>query len=556
MHPRVRSVLVVAVVAVVATAPAAGIAPSSASASVATSADAVDGPTLDDSSGAWDDGPSDWLSFAFDDEDDEDEEEEEEEDEDERDDEEEQEDEDDRDDRDDERDREDGDDERAEADEAAEEQEEDEDEWDLDWDDDEREDDEGEDENWWGWWSDDDREDDRERGERGNSDRGAERGNGNPGNGDRGAERGNGNPGNGDRGNEGRGSDDRGNDNRSDGSDGDAKTDNERGAEDSDGEAASNGGQESDVDQTDADETADDTNDDPADADQTDTDETADDTNDDPADVDQTDTDETADDRSVRVDAQEDDGSQEDDDGQGNATRAGAAGGGPDVGRANVTVLRTPEVVGQPLVVEATTTNVGTEAGRKVVQFEVEHEVVDRRTFVLQPKETRTVTFEYVFETPGNKTFEVDSGVNRFVTVGERRPNLSVSTVEVAPGTVAAGEDVTITAVVSNVGHANGSLPVALELFGEVVAVENVTLAAGETREVSFTRRVQAPGTYEAVVDNASAEFQVTGDAGNGATAPANESVLESAAETPGFGPVVALAGVVAAVALALGRRE
>jgi len=109
---------------------------------------------------------------------------------------------------------------------------------------------------------------------------------------------------------------------------------------------------------------------------------------------------------------------------------------------------------------------------------------------------------------------------------------------------------------VSNDGHANGSLPVALELFGEVVAVENVTLATGETAAVSFTRAVEAPGTYEAVVENETAEFQVTGGQTNASTARENESVLKSAAETPGFGPLVALATVVAAVALVLGRKE
>ncbi|SEV90784.1 CARDB domain-containing protein [Halobacterium jilantaiense] len=242
---------------------------------------------------------------------------------------------------------------------------------------------------------------------------------------------------------------------------------------------------------------------------------------------------------------------QEDDDGERNATSDEP---GPDVGSANVTVLQTPEVVGQPLVVEATTTNEGTEAGRKVVQFEVEHEIVDRAVFVLQPNETKTVTFRHVFETPGNKTFEVDSGVNRFVTVEERRPELSVSSVRVEPASVEAGGDVTVTALVRNTGYANGSLPVALELFGEVAGVKNVTLATGESAEVTFTRSVHTPGSYEATVANASAEFRVTG-AESTASARTTDSVLESASETPGFGPVVALAAMLAAALLIVGRR-
>lgn len=274
-------------------------------------------------------------------------------------------------------------------------------------------------------------------------------------------------------------------------------------------------------------------------------------------------TDDNGEDRSVRVDAQEDNESQEGGegqeggDGERNETRTDTAEPGPDVGSANVTVLRTPKVVGQPLVVEATTTNEGTEAGRKVVQFEVEHEVLDNRSFVLQPGETRTVTFRHVFETTGNKTFEVDTGKNRFVTVEERRPNLSVSTVAVSPRSVEAGGDVTITATVSNAGYANGTMPVALELFGEVVGVKNVTLATGESTDVSFTRSVHAPGSYEAVVENQTAEFRVVDGQDDQPTATGNESVLKSAAETPGFGASVAvLAGVLAALVLALRGRE
>lgn len=269
--------------------------------------------------------------------------------------------------------------------------------------------------------------------------------------------------------------------------------------------------------------------------------------------------DDSSESRNVRVDAQEDDARQEDDDSEGNATenetRDAPTGPAPDIGRANVTVLQTPVVVGQPLVVEATTSNEGTEAGRKVIQFEVEHEIVDQRNFTLRPGESRTVTFRHVFETPGNKTFEVDSGQNRFVTVDERRPNLAVSAVEVAPESVEPGEDVTITASVRNDGYANGSLPVALELFGEVVAVKDVTLATNESGTVTFTRTLYEPGTYEAVVANETAEFRVVSDQSND-TVTTTGSVLESAAETPGFGTVAALAGVLVAVALALGRRE
>jgi len=258
-------------------------------------------------------------------------------------------------------------------------------------------------------------------------------------------------------------------------------------------------------------------------------------------------------------DDQDSEDGQEGEDGEGdtaeNETRNSSAAPGPDVGSAVVTVVREPEVVGQPLVVTATTTNEGTEPGRKMVQFEVEHAVLEWRNFTLEPGESRTLTFTHVFETPGNKTVEVDSGKNRFVTVAERRPSLAVAAVEVAPASVESGEEVTVTALVRNDGYANGSLPVTLELFGEVAAVKEVTLATGESTEVTFTRTVYEPGSYEAVVENESAAFRVVDDQSDGPTTT-TDSVLESAAETPGFGAVAALAGALVAAVLAVSLRR
>jgi hypothetical protein len=234
----------------------------------------------------------------------------------------------------------------------------------------------------------------------------------------------------------------------------------------------------------------------------------------------------------------------------GNETRAPR----PNVGSAAVTVLRTPSVVGEPLVVAATTTNNGTEAGRKVVQFEIGDEVVDSREFVLEPGESRTETFVYTFETPGNHSFEVDAGRNRFVAVEPKRPALDVLSVGASPASLSSGGDVTVTALVKNDGEANGTVSVPLELFGDVVTVREVTLSAGETTEVTFTRTVREPGSYDAVVGDRSAAFEVTADSQPRTTA--EDPVVESASETPGFGPLVAVAGGVVAVALLLWRRD
>ena len=105
----------------------------------------------------------------------------------------------------------------------------------------------------------------------------------------------------------------------------------------------------------------------------------------------------------------------------------------------------------------------------------------------------------------------------------------------------------------SNTGHAAGSERVQLELFGEVVAVENVSVAPGETRRVEFTRSIQAPGDYEATVGNASVSIRVAGD--DATTTESTTTTSQSGGGVPGFGVAVALVAVLVA-ALAAARRE
>lgn len=118
--------------------------------------------------------------------------------------------------------------------------------------------------------------------------------------------------------------------------------------------------------------------------------------------------------------------------------------------------------------------------------------------------------------------------------------------------TVVAGEPVRITATVVNPYSTAATRRVWLHLLGEVVDVRNVTVPARSTRQVSFVRRIAAPGTYEARVNDASVAVVVEAAA---TETPAVPPTGETSQEAPGFTAVGGLFAVVATVWWARRRR-
>mgnify|MGYP006275856467 CR=1 FL=1 len=221
-----------------------------------------------------------------------------------------------------------------------------------------------------------------------------------------------------------------------------------------------------------------------------------------------------------------------------------------DIGEVNVSLGSERLLTGETLVVEATVENAGDATGTKTVEFEVEGQLLEERELTLAPGERRTVTFQYTFDSAGEKTVEVDHGRKRTVVVDAREPNLTVSALAVDERQVETGEEFTLTATITNDGTAAGERTVNLGLFGEQVAAKNVSVPVGESVEVTFTRAVMAPGSYEATVGNESVTVDVVGT-----DTTASGSDTGTASEAPGFGAVVAVLALLGTV-LALRRRD
>ncbi|MFB6220405.1 MAG: PGF-pre-PGF domain-containing protein [Halolamina sp.] len=109
----------------------------------------------------------------------------------------------------------------------------------------------------------------------------------------------------------------------------------------------------------------------------------------------------------------------------------------------------------------------------------------------------REVNGTYVFRA-------VSPGLSDF-TAAAQKPEFELEKALVEPESVTVGDAVSIRVRIHNVGDADGSYTAKLLFDGEVIATEQVSIAANGTRQVEFSRTPDTAGIYEVQVNNASA---------------------------------------------------
>ena len=106
------------------------------------------------------------------------------------------------------------------------------------------------------------------------------------------------------------------------------------------------------------------------------------------------------------------------------------------------------------------------------------------------------------------------------------RADLQIAELAIDPAEVNPGEEVVITAKVTNSGDATGIYPVQLGINGTAALLKNVTVPPGATQTLSFLVSKDIPGTYEVALGELAGQFvvaesvELTQPTGNGVTAP------------------------------------
>ncbi|WP_323173743.1 CARDB domain-containing protein [Natrialba sp. PRR66] len=210
----------------------------------------------------------------------------------------------------------------------------------------------------------------------------------------------------------------------------------------------------------------------------------------------------------------------------------------PDEGPVfDVTVDSTNDPVdpGEPLEVNATIENTGTEEGTQEVTLELDGTVQDTAEVTLAPDESETVTLtaDTAGLDPGEYTATVSSenGSDQVtVTIGDEQagPAFDV-TIEGTNSPVEPGDPLEVDALIENTTDEELTQTISLELDGEVQDTAEVTLGPGESESITLTADTSGldPGEYTAIVSSEDGSDQTTVTIGDEQAGPAFDVTIE-----------------------------
>jgi len=168
--------------------------------------------------------------------------------------------------------------------------------------------------------------------------------------------------------------------------------------------------------------------------------------------------------------------------------------------------------VGEGVTIRALVTNTGDLAGSYKVTLKLNGKLVATEEVTLAGGDSKTVTFVTTQDVAGTCTVNVN-GLSGTFTV--RQPVVpapaafTTSGLTVSPAEVDIGQRVTIRALATNTGDLAGSYKVTLKLNGKLVATEEVTLAGGDSKTVTFVTTQDTAGTYTVNINGLSGTFTV-----------------------------------------------
>jgi uncharacterized membrane protein len=178
----------------------------------------------------------------------------------------------------------------------------------------------------------------------------------------------------------------------------------------------------------------------------------------------------------------------------------------------NLTITPNQIKEGDPVTITAVVTNSGTATGQYSMVLRIGSVVENIAELTLNPGERQTATFNVVKEIAGDYQVEVD-GLRGFFTVIPRLPAaFTISNLSITPERVKQGEQVSVSAIVSNTGETEGTYSVVLRIKGIAERIEEITLPAGKNQRVVFNITKDAAGFYPIALENLSGRFVVEMD--------------------------------------------
>ena len=179
----------------------------------------------------------------------------------------------------------------------------------------------------------------------------------------------------------------------------------------------------------------------------------------------------------------------------------------------NLGISRIQAGVGESIIISATAKNIGDEAGNFEIILYINDVEKETRSIQLSSGETKTEEFEVIEQEEGTYIAKVDNKTKTFEITTEAEPpkpaEFEITDLIISPTSVIAGEPVSISAIVANVGEESGSYSVNLNIDEELRETINITLSGGATKNVEFEITDLTAGSYSVEVDGQSGSYTV-----------------------------------------------
>ena len=121
---------------------------------------------------------------------------------------------------------------------------------------------------------------------------------------------------------------------------------------------------------------------------------------------------------------------------------------------------------------------------------------------------------EVALTPPSTATTSDVSQVEELITAQAVPPAASITDLQVKPDRVTTGSIVDISATITNNSQTTIQQKVELKINDEVTSSQEITLAAGESQEVTFVTTAGSPGDYQVAIDGLTGKFSVMPTAG------------------------------------------
>jgi hypothetical protein len=174
----------------------------------------------------------------------------------------------------------------------------------------------------------------------------------------------------------------------------------------------------------------------------------------------------------------------------------------------NMTITPNQVKYGNPVTISAIVSNNGSEAGTYSVVLRINGMVENIIDLMLSPGATQATTFT-VNKDGGEYYAEVDGLSGIFIIIPLDPPNFTVSNLIIAPERAKQGENIIISAMVTNNGELPGTYSAALKLKGAIESTEEIDLGPGENRKISFKIAKTTPGFYNVELEGLTGRFVV-----------------------------------------------